>query len=367
MSRRPPKYFSQNSRLVKSSQKLQIDVTRNIESLKLDEDLPVLGKNSPSNSRSIKPKTSRALNSPKTQTPNYSLKPYFKSESAKTMPKTNSFITKVKNPFESKPVPAETKSRSEVLYKEHLFQTFQAIKFVRTMPSVDLNQLRQKRVNVPKRPGYENKKTIVFDLDETLVHCVESVQNSPDVVLPITFPTGEVIEAGINIRPFAKQCLEEASKHFEVFVFTASHRCYADVVLDHLDPEKELIHQRFYRDNCLVVEGVFIKDLRIFANRRMQDIVIVDNAAYSFGYQLDNGIPIISWHDDPYDKELYNLMDYIKLLAQAHDVREVNQQTFHLRTFYEDYTKEFMQGSLTSPRTRRSPRQSTSKFSNKLV
>lgn len=25
---------------------------------------------------------------------------------------------------------------------------------------------------LPKRLGYENKKTVVFDLDETLVHCV---------------------------------------------------------------------------------------------------------------------------------------------------------------------------------------------------
>jgi len=32
------------------------------------------------------------------------------------------------------------------------------------------------------------------------------------------------------------------------------------------------------------MDGVYIKDLRILANRRMKDIVIVDNAAYSFAY-----------------------------------------------------------------------------------
>ena len=41
-------------------------------------------------------------------------------------------------------------------------------------------------------------------------------------------------------------------------------------------------------------------------------MVLVDNAAYSFGYQVDNGIPIISWHDDKNDRELFNLMDYMK-------------------------------------------------------
>jgi CTD small phosphatase-like protein 2 len=253
--------------------------------------------------------------------------------------------------------PEQAKLRSEQAYREHLFQTFQALKFVRTMQAVEPAQLIAKTVNLPKRRGYENKKTVIFDLDETLVHCVDDIEVScPDVVLPVTFPTGEVISAGLNIRPFVREVLEEANKHFEVLVFTASHKCYADVVLDYIDPTKELIHHRLYRDNCVSIQGVFIKDLRIFANRRLQDLVIVDNAAYSFGNQIDNGIPIISWHDDRNDRELFNLQDYLKLLAQSHDVREVNNRTFHLQTFYDDYIEEFLTvKKLSSPkRTRRS-------------
>jgi Dullard-like phosphatase family protein len=246
----------------------------------------------------------------------------------------------------------EIQAKSEMLYKEHLFQTFQAMKFVRTLPPVNLDQLKEKRVTVPRKKGFESKKTLVFDLDETLVHCCEDTTTSkPMVVLPVVFPTGEVVQAGINIRPYALECLKEVNKYFEVFVFTASHPCYANVVLDYLDPKKELIHQRFFRDSCVNMGGVFIKDLRIFVNRSLKDIIIVDNAAYSFGYQLDNGIPIISWHDDPYDKELFNLMDYVKALASVDDIRDVNDQTFHLRTFYEDYINEFLANdALNSPK-----------------
>lgn len=43
----------------------------------------------------------------------------------------------------------------------------------------------------------------MFDLDETLIHCNESVQIPGDVILPIRFPTGEVVEASVNVRPFA--------------------------------------------------------------------------------------------------------------------------------------------------------------------
>ena len=42
-------------------------------------------------------------------------------------------------------------------------------------------------------------KTIVFDLDETLIHCNENMDVASDVTLPITFPTGEVIEVSIYI------------------------------------------------------------------------------------------------------------------------------------------------------------------------
>ena len=239
--------------------------------------------------------------------------------------------------------PQEVKSKADAIYREHLFQTFQALKFVRNLPPIDNAQIRSKRVTLPKPRGYAGKKTAVFDLDETLVHCCDSIeQDNPDVVLPITFPTGEVVSAGIKIRPYARECLIEASKEFEVVIFTASHQCYADVVLDYLDPEHTYIHHRLYRDNCVMVEGVYLKDLRILANRSLRDMVIIDNAAYSFGYQLDNGVPIISWHDDPYDRELFNLIDYLKALLKVEDVREVNRRTFHLATFYEDYIGEFL-------------------------
>jgi CTD small phosphatase-like protein 2 len=69
-------------------------------------------------------------------------------------------------------------------------------------------------------------------------------------------------------------------------VFTASHKSYADVVLDILDPNHEIFEMRLYRDSCIRSEdGVYVKDLRIFEDYRdMEDILIVDNAVYSFGY-----------------------------------------------------------------------------------
>ena len=38
------------------------------------------------------------------------------------------------------------------------------------------------------------KKTIIFDLDETLIHCNENQNDDFDVRVPVHFPTGEFIE-----------------------------------------------------------------------------------------------------------------------------------------------------------------------------
>ena len=96
-----------------------------------------------------------------------------------------------------------------------------------------------------------------------------------------------------------------------------------------------------YRDNCVQVEGAYIKDLRIITNWDLKDILIIDNAAYSFGYQINNGIPIISWHDDKTDKELFNLIDYMRRLSQVDDIRIENERNFKLASFYEDYCQDY--------------------------
>lgn len=235
----------------------------------------------------------------------------------------------------------EVKKKGETLYKEHLFNTFQAMKFVRTLYQPSAEELRSKTVNLVKRPGYENKRTIVFDLDETLVHCVEKPENG-DFVIDIPLGVGKNIRAGVKIRPYAREILASACQDFEVIVFTASHKSYADLVIDRLDPKGELVHHRLYREHCLVKGGVFIKDLRIFGNRKVEDMIIVDNSAYCFAYQIENGIPIISWFDDNNDRELYKLIEYIKILAVVPDICAVNRHTFRLSTFYNDYLRDFL-------------------------
>lgn len=90
---------------------------------------------------------------------------------------------------------------------------------VATQP--DLKVIAEKSVVLPPSPF---RKTLIFDLDETLVHCVDDIDNLPyDLPISVQFQQGERIDAGINVRPYVYDCLKQAKKHYQVVIFTASH------------------------------------------------------------------------------------------------------------------------------------------------
>lgn len=116
-------------------------------------------------------------------------------------------------------------------------------------------------------------------------------------------------------------------------IFTASHSCYANEILDYLDPKGELIQHRLYREHCSISnEGYYIKDLRILG-REMKNVLLVDNAAYSYAFQLDNGVPILPYFKGKNDYELKVLGEYLLSLVSEPELRRPNQRLFKLNRY----------------------------------
>ncbi|CAD8099378.1 unnamed protein product [Paramecium sonneborni] len=239
------------------------------------------------------------------------------------------YLGKIKQVF-TQPLPNDYFSS---LYREHYFQTYQGIYIASHLRAADPNDIKKKAVQLKQKDKYKDKISLIFDLDETLVHCNESLQQKSDIVLNIKVSPHEIVKAGINIRPGAIELLESLVDDFEIIIFTASHQCYAKQVLDYIDPENKLISHKLFRDSCIMTTGgMYTKDLRIF-DRPLNQLVLIDNASYSYAWQIDNGIPIVPFYDNKDDRELWGLQTYLIGMLGVSDVREYNRNKLKLNQF----------------------------------
>ena len=163
------------------------------------------------------------------------------------------------------------------------------------------------------------KKTLILDLDETLVHSsMRPFQRCADITLPINY-NGKNIFIYVLRRPFLDKFLEEMSLLYEIIIFTASLADYSEPLLDIID-KKKVIKLRLNRSHCRHYQNIYIKDLKVI-NRNLKDMIIVDNNPESYLMNKENAIPILTWEDDPNDKELLKLIPVLKYLANVDDVR----------------------------------------------
>ncbi|GFE53036.1 Dullard-like phosphatase domain containing protein [Babesia ovis] len=166
-------------------------------------------------------------------------------------------------------------------------------------------------------PNIPRKKTLVVDLDETLVHSSLDKIEGHNITLTLeSEPRKKQIH--VNLRPFSREFIAAATRMFEVVIFTAATSDYANPVIDLLDCERR-IHARLFREHCTIWNGCFIKDLELF-DRDSKDIVIIDNTPSSYFLQPHNAIPISSWYGSRSDRELVLLLPFLRKLSLSDDV-----------------------------------------------
>ena len=57
--------------------------------------------------------------------------------------------------------------------------------------------------------------------------------------------------------------------------------------------------------------------------RKMTDIIILDNSPVAYMLQSENAMPILSWYDDPNDRQLHRVANILERLAYEPDVRKI--------------------------------------------
>jgi len=205
-------------------------------------------------------------------------------------------------------------------------EEFNPYAFIKSLPNYELVAPLRPPVSLPPKEEDSPPISLVLDLDETLVHCTVEAVDDADLVFPVVFH-GMTYQVHVRLRPHLFEFLEKICGKFEVIVFTASQKVYANELLNLIDPDGKYIQHRLFRESCLSVEGNFLKDLNVLG-RDLSKAVLVDNSPHAFGYQVDNGIPIESWFDDPQDTELLKLERFLKSLHGANDVRTIIRKMF---------------------------------------
>jgi len=167
----------------------------------------------------------------------------------------------------------------------------------------------------------KSKKTLILDLDETLVHSgFHPFNRKSDFTLNIKVD-GKNHTIYVLKRPYVEEFLSEIAPYYEIIIFTASISEYASPLLDMLDKNK-LTSGRLFRQHCLFNHGLYLKDIKII-QKDLKDVIIIDNNPVSYVMNQDNGLPILTWYDDLNDRELINFIPLLKYLSTEDDVREV--------------------------------------------
>ncbi|XP_058760037.1 uncharacterized protein LOC131633334 isoform X2 [Vicia villosa] len=200
-------------------------------------------------------------------------------------------------------------------------ECFDPQSFIKSLPELSEVELNDQPTLFPKQSPRRKSVTLVLDLDETLVHSTLEHCDNADFTFNIFFNMKDYT-VYVKQRPFLHTFLERVSEMFEVIIFTASQSIYAKQLLDVLDPDEKFISRRVYRESCLFSDGNYTKDLTILGVD-LSKVVIIDNSPQVFRLQVNNGIPIKSWFDDPSDCALMSLLPFLETLADADDVRPI--------------------------------------------
>lgn len=100
---------------------------------------------------------------------------------------------------------------------------------------------------------------MLLDMDETLLHAatLEDIyenhyygENAEPSFFTQFTDDGVCMEIGVFLRPYVNELIKSLHTVFDICIYTASERVYADAILDQIDPKRKIFHTRLYRDKC---------------------------------------------------------------------------------------------------------------------
>lgn len=162
--------------------------------------------------------------------------------------------------------------------------------------------------------GSKCKRCLVLDLDECLVHAEREKPGCYDFDIDVHIGP-RTFQVYVTKRPGLELFLENASKHFELILFSASMKEYCEAVLKSIDPHK-LVSYCLSRKECTEYEGLYVKDLSRLG-RPLRDVILLDDNPKAYLFQPENALPINSWYDDMEDTDLESVSTILAVVTKS--------------------------------------------------
>ncbi len=236
-------------------------------------------------------------------------------------------------------------------YKKKLTpEVLRNFEVIRRLPLLTGDEVRSKIVRLPRRSLKATDKTLVVDLDQTLVFSSDQLPANAEGAsgstwYKITYTSVNdsrgVLTKYVRVRPGAEQLLAELHPLYEIVVYTSAEQNYAETVVEKLlDRSCRYVDHVLSRESCMRMGEYYIKDLRVIGDRELANLVVLDSSLVSFCNQLDNGIFVVPYRGDDKDMALVPLVKTLKDVANTADVRRHLRCMFFLSDLYRMYLKE---------------------------
>ena len=123
---------------------------------------------------------------------------------------------------------------------------FNPWQYIKSLPPYSMVSHLCPQVTLPAKSPAAPPITLVLDLDETLVHCTVEAIDDADLTFPVEFH-GTTYQVHVRLRPFLNNFLKKIRGQYEVIVFTASQKVYANELLNLIDPGRSILCDRHER------------------------------------------------------------------------------------------------------------------------
>jgi RNA polymerase II subunit A small phosphatase-like protein len=145
----------------------------------------------------------------------------------------------------------------------------------------------KERIYCPLSLSSDERKTVVLDLDETLIHT--TVHRSSLLVDLFRLLDGSYLEMGPGLRSFMNHAIENV----EMFIYTFAKRSSAERIIRIIAPLLPF-DRALFRDSCCVQNDRVYKDLEMLG-RNLKNVVLIDDNPEIWEFYPKNTFIVKRW------------------------------------------------------------------------